>query len=66
MHIEFELEQDIYDNLYKESLQEGVPVKELIVNLLDKYTGKLASDDDLLIMSFDLDSEDFNDNSEFA
>lgn len=45
MHIEFELEQDIYDNLYKEALQEGVPVKELIVNLLDKYTGKLASDD---------------------
>lgn len=26
----------------------------------------IASDDDLLIMSFDLDSEDFNDNSEFA
>ena len=26
----------------------------------------IASDDDLLITSFDLDSEDFNDNSEFA
>lgn len=45
MHIEFELEQDVYDILYKEALKQGLPVKELIIDLLDKYSGKLASDD---------------------
>lgn len=43
--VKLEVPNDIYSYLYKEALKEQIPVNELIIDLLDKYTGKLASED---------------------